>query len=224
MLRSLIHAFVIYAGLTLLMRLMGKRQLGELELSELLVTILISEIASKPITEPEASLLDAFVPCAALMGLEYLLSVLSLHSIRLRSVLSGRPALLVTRGRIDQKQMRKNRITPDELAAALRSDGVTDLRDVAYAVLETSGRINVIPTPRERPVTAGQLGVDEPDPGWPVIVVSGGRVLSRNLRFIGRDENWLMKKLRENGLRSPGEAYLMTADSRDGVFIAPMER
>ena len=91
-------------------------------------------------------------------------------------------------------------------------------------MLETSGRINVIPTPRERPVTAGQLGVDEPDPGWPVIVVSGGRVLSRNLRFIGRDENWLMKKLRENGLRSPGEAYLMTADSRDGVFIAPMER
>ena len=224
LLRSFIYSIIIYAGLTLLMRLTGKRQLGELELSELLVTFLISEIAAKPIIDPEGTLLGALVPTVTLMGLEYLLSVLSLRSIRLRGLLSGKPSLLVVRGRIDQTQMRKNRITPDELAEALRDEGIMDLRDVQYAVLETSGRVNVIPAPQARPVTAGQMGLDEPDPGWPVIVVSGGRVLSDNLRYLGRDENWLMKKLRENGLSSPREVYMMTADSQDGIFLAPKEQ
>lgn len=222
-LREFVNSILIYAGLVLLMRLMGKRQLGEMELSELIVTILISEIAAKPITEQDASLLNAFVPAITLMGIEYLLSVVSLKNVRLRGILSGKPALLVVRGRIDQTQMRKNRITPDELAEALRDDGIMDLRDVQYAILETSGRINVIPTPQKQPVTAGQLGVDEPDPGWPVIVISGGRVLSNNLRLLGRDENWLRKQLEANGLTAPEQVYMMTADSEDGIFLAPIE-
>ena len=224
LLRSFFHAAVVYIGLAFLLRFLGKRQLGELELSELLVTFLISEVAARPITDPDVTLLDALVPTVTLMGLEYVLSVVSLRSVRLRGLLSGRPALLVVRGRIDQTQMRKNRITPDELAEAMRNEGIMDLRDVQYAVLETSGRVNVIPAPAVRPVTAGQMGLDEPDPGWPVIVVSGGRILSQNLRVLGRDENWLMKKLRENGLSSPREVYMMTADSEDGVFLAPMEK
>ena len=221
--RSFYNSVIIYAGLTLLMRLTGKRQLGELELTELIVTVLISEIVSLPITDPEATLLDAFVPAATLLGLEYLLSLFSLHSVRFRGLLSGRPSLLVVRGRIDQSQMRRNRITPDELAEALRNDGITDLRDVQYAVLETNGRVNVIPTPEKQPVTAGQLSLAEPDPGWPIIVINGGRVMSDNLRVLGRDENWLMKQLRENGLHSPREVYMMTADSHGGIFLAPRE-
>ena len=224
LLRSFVYSIIIYAGLTLLMRLTGKRQLGELELSELLVTFLISEIAAKPIIDPDGTLLGALIPTVTLMGLEYLLSVVSLHSVRVRGLLSGKPSLLVVRGRIDQTQMRKNRITPDELAEALRDEGIMDLRDVQYAVLETSGRVNVIPTPRVRPVTAGQMGVPTEDAGYPVIVINNGRVLSENLRYLGRDENWLMKKLRENGLSSPQEVYMMTADSRDGIFLAPMEQ
>ena len=222
-LRSFFCSIVIYAGLVLLMRLMGKRQLGDLELSELIVTILISEIAAQPILDENATLFGVFVPAVTLMALEYLLSVVAVKSVRLRGILAGKPSLLVVRGRIDQTQMRKNRITPDELAEAMRSDGILDLRDVQYAVLETSGKLNIIPTPQQRPVTAGQLGVDQPDPGWPVIVISGGRVLSENLRYLGRDENWLKKQLRNNGLSSPQEVYMMTADRQDGIFLAPKE-
>ena len=223
LLREFIYSIIIYAGLVLLMRLMGKRQLGELELSELIVTILISEIAAKPIVEEDSTLLSAFIPAATLMGLEYLLSVAALKNVRLRGILSGKPALLVVRGRIDQTQMRKNRITPNELAEAMRDDGITDLRSVQYAVLETSGKVNIIPTPQASPVTAGQMGVDEPDPGWSFIIISDGHVMSDNLRLLGRDENWLMKQLKANGLSSPKEVYMMTADSLDGIYLSPME-
>jgi len=222
-LRTFFYSIIIYAGLVLLMRLMGKRQLGDLELSELIVTILISEIAAHPILDENTSLAAVFVPAVTLMALEYLLSIVAVKSVRLRGILAGKPSLLVVRGRIDQAQMRKNRITPDELAEALRADGILDLRDVQYAVLETSGKINVFPTPQKEPVTAGQMGVDSPDPGWSVIVINNGRVLADNLRLLGRDENWLTKQLHNNGLSSPQEVYMMTADSQDGIFLAPRE-
>ena len=184
---------------------------------------MISEIAAQPILDRDATLLGVFVPAVTLMGLEYLLSVAAVKSVRLRGILAGKPSLLVVRGRIDQTQMRKNRITPDELAEALRSNGVLDMNEVEYAILETNGEVNVIPSPAERPVTAGQMGVRTPDAGYPVIVVNNGRVLSDNLRLLGRDENWLMRQLHANGLSSPQEVYMMTADSLGGIYLSPKE-
>lgn len=224
MISVLLKSVVVYVTVMALMRLIGKRQLGELEPPELVVTILISETAAQPITDPEANMLWSLTAVAALMGMEYLLSLLSLKSVKLRAFLAGKPALLVVHGRIDQSQMRKNRITPDELAEALRNDGVTDLNAVEYAVLETNGQLNIIPTPAERTVTAGQLGLETEDTGYAVIVINDGRVLSGNLRLLGRDENWLLKQLRANGLAAPEDVYMMTADMAGGIFLAPKER
>lgn len=223
MIRIFANSILVYVALLLLMRVIGKRQLGELELSELVVTILISEVASRPLVDEDASLLWALVPILGLLGMEFFISVLSVKSVRFRMLAAGRPALLVVRGRIDQGQMRKNRITPDELTEALRGEGILDLNDVEYAVLETNGRISVIPAPGQRTVTAAQLGLDAPDAGYPVTVVNCGRVMSENLRILGRDERWLQKTLREHGLSSPREVYLMTADMSGGIFLAPRE-
>ena len=217
------RAAVVYTALVALLRLTGKRQLGELELSELIVTILISELAAKPIADPETSLLRSMVPVLTLLGIEYLLSVLSLRSVRLRGLLTGKPALLMVRGRIDQSQMRKNRITPDELAEAMRGAGVLDAREVEYAILETSGRLNIIPHPAERPATAGQMGLAPEDTGYPVMVINNGRVLSDNLKLLGRDERWLLARLREQSLSGPGQVYMMTVDMSGGIFLAPKE-
>ncbi len=224
MLRCFVNSIAVYLLLVLLMRLVGKRQLGELEVSELIVTFLISELASQPILDPEVPLWRVFVPILTLMGMEVLLSFLSLKSVRFRLLLAGKPALLVSNGRIDQSQMRRNRITPEELAEAVRSQGILDMREVQYAVLETSGRLSIVPMPNQRAVTAAQLGMAAEDAGYPVMLIDCGRVLSDNLRMLGRDENWLMKKLRESGLRSPGEVYMMTADRTDGVFLVPREK
>ncbi len=222
--KIIINAVIIYIILMALMRITGKRQLGELELSELIVTFLISETASEPIIHPEVPVLSVLGPVITLITMEYLFSLLALKSVRLRGILVGKPALLIVHGRIDQTQMRKNRITPDELTEALRNEGILDLSTVEYAILETNGRLNIIPTPPERPATAGQLGIETQDAGYPVIVINNGRVLTDNLRLLGKDEKWLADKLRANKLSSPREVYMMTADMAGGVFLAPKER
>jgi uncharacterized membrane protein YcaP (DUF421 family) len=210
---------VIYVALILFMRLMGKRQLGDLEVSELIVTVLISEVASAPLVEQDATLADGLVPLGTLFLLEFILSNFTVKSVKLRHLLSGNPSILVTRGQVNQSQMKKNRFTPDELMESLRNQGVLDISSVEYAILETDGRLNIILTPGNRTVTAGQLGIDTSDSGYPVIVINSGRVLTKNLSLLGRDETWLTAQLQANGLRSAKDVYMMTADMAGEVFL-----
>ncbi len=222
--KIIFNSVFIYAVLILFMRLMGKRQLGELEPAELVVTILISEVAATPVGSPEKPLYYGVVPAAVLFTLDMVLSLLMARSVRLRSFLAGKPALLIAHGRIDQAQMRRNRFTPDELAEALRNQGALDMNEVEYAILETDGKLNVILSPGSRPVTAAQMGVPAPDAGYPVIVVNEGRVLTENLRLLGRDGRWLEKTLRGQGLNSPKDVYMMTVDTAGGIYLSPREK
>ena len=219
----LFNCVVIYAALILFMRVLGKRQLGELEPSELIVTILISDVAATPICDPEKPVWYGLLPVALLFALEFLLSLLMAHSVKFRGFLSGKPSMLIVHGRVDQTQMRRNRFTPDELTEALRTQGVLDLNEVEYAILETDGQLNVILAPESRPVTAGQMGVPTEDTGYPLIVINDGRVLSDNLKILGKDENWLMKHLKSQKLASPKDVYMMTVDMAGGVFLSPKE-
>ncbi len=220
----LFHSAVIYAALVIFMRLMGKRQLGELEPSELIVTILISEVSATPIVDPKKPLYYGLVPAITLFALELALSLLMARSVKFRGFLAGKPALLIRHGRIDQKQMRRNRFTPDELAEALRTQGALDLNEVEYAILETDGQLNVIMTPGSRPVTAAQMNIPVQDAGYPVIVINEGRVLTNNLKILGKDEKWLEKYLRSQKLSSPKDVYMMTADMAGGIFLAPKDK
>ncbi len=219
----LFNCAAIYALLIVFMRVMGKRQLGELEPSELVVTILISDVAASPITDPGKPLYYGAAPVFLLFFLELILSLCLTKSVRLRAFLSGKPSLLIVHGRIDQTQMRRNRFTPDELAEALRTQGALDLNEVEYAILETDGQLNVILSPASRPVTAGQMGVAATDAGYPLIVINDGRVLTDNLRILGKDLTWLEKHLRSQKLSSPKDVYLMTVDMAGGVFLSPKE-
>ena len=220
----LFNSVVIYAVLIAFMRLMGKRQLGELEPSELIVTILISEVSATPIASPEKPLYYGVAPAAALFAMELVLSLLMARSVKFRGFLAGKPALLIRHGQIDQTQMRRNRFTPDELAEALRTQGALDLNEVEYAILETDGQLNVVLTPGSRPVTAAQMNVPAQDAGYPLIVVNEGRVLTNNLKILGKDEKWLEKHLRSQGLSSPKDVYMMTVDMAGGVYLSPKRK
>ncbi len=214
---------IIYLALLLTLRLMGKRQLGEMELSEFVVASLIADMASHPLQDVGIPMINGLVPILTLFCCELLIAGLTLKSVRLRRILFGQPSMLVIRGEICQKQMRLNRFTADELMQELRSQGIFDLAQVEYAILETDGRLNVIPYPSQLPPTASQLGVQVPDGGYPSIIVNDGRVLDKRLKRLGLDRDWLDGQLRESGVIDAKEVYLMTVNRSGQTYIAPRE-
>jgi len=216
----IIKTLIIYFALLLTMRLLGKRQLGEMELSEFVVAALIADIASIPLQDLSFPLYRGLLPVFVLYCCELLISVISMKSIRLRSILFGKPSLLVVRGEIDQSEMRKNRFTCDELMQELRSQGIMDISKIEYAILETDGKLNIVNFPAENPVTAAQLGIDAGDGGYPLIIVSDGRTLTDNLRLLNKDEAWLKKELNSRHISSAKDVFLMTADHNGKLFIS----
>ena len=219
----MIRTAIIYAALLLAMRLMGKRQLGEMELSEFVVASLIADLAAHPLQDVGIPMTNGLVPILTLFCFEILIAGASMKSIRLRTLLFGGPSVLVRRGVIDQREMRRNRFTADELMQELRKQGLTDLSQVEYGILETDGRLNVIPYPARLPATAEQIGVKTDDGGCPLIVISEGRTIEKNLRALGRDAAWLKEELREKGHEDPKGVYLMTVNQKGQSYIAAKE-
>ena len=219
----IIRTGIIYFALLLAMRLMGKRQLGEMELSEFVVASLIADLASHPLQDVGIPMTNGLVPILTLFCFEVLIAGVSMKSIRLRAFLFGGPSILVSHGVIDQKQMRADRFTADELMQELRKQGMFDLSQVEYAVLETDGRLNVIPYPAAIPPTAAQMGVQADDGGCPLIVISEGRVIEKNLRSLGHDARWLREELGRKQKPDPKEIYLMTVNRAGQSYIAEKE-
>ncbi|MBO5758188.1 MAG: DUF421 domain-containing protein [Clostridia bacterium] len=218
MLTLLFRTIFIYVFLILIMRLMGKRQLGELEMTDLVITLLLSEIATVPLTDPTKPLLHAVIPVTTLALLEVLASFLSLKLPFLRSLLSPKPAIIVHNGRIDRQQMQKARISLDELMCELRQKDVCDLNQVLYAIMESSGKISVIKKSAESPLCASQLGLQVSEPGMMRIVFCDGVYAAKTLRAIGRDKNWVNKQIKKAGL-CPDSVFYVTADDAGNVRI-----
>ena len=219
--RTVILYFLIMIGL----RLMGKRQIGELEPSELVLTMMISDLAAVPMQDFGIPLLSGLLPILTLLALSLLLSQLSLRSLRLRALICGTPTILIRNGQLQQAAMRKNRYTLDELMEELREQSISRVEDVKYAVLENSGQLTVFPWAAQQPPTAEQLGLDlEDDVTLPVVLINDGRLLRRNLTACGRDENWLRKQLSREKISSPREVFLLTLDERGQVFCVRKER
>ncbi len=205
------------------MRILGKRQLGELEVSELVVSVLIADMACLPLQDIGIPLINGLVSILTLLCLELILSGITLHSARLRAAVWGKPCFLIEKGRINQREMRRNRFSPDELTEELRRQSVLDLNTVEYAVLETDGTLNIVLVPAERPVTAAQLHVPTEDSGYPLAVVCEGRVLSDNLRKSGKNLAWLRAELKRQGLHGPEDAYYLSVDAAGRVYCAHRE-
>ncbi len=219
----IIRTIIVYFSLLITMRLLGKRQLGEMELSEFVLAALIADLASLPLQDLGIPMINGLVPIIVLFCCELLIAGVCMRNIRLRAFFSGKPSMLVIRGKICQVEMHRNRFTPDELMQELRNQGILDISSVQYAVLETDGKLNVVPFAAKCPATAEQLGINVSDEGYPFIVINNGRVLQGNLKHLGRDLNWLKGQLKQKGLSSPEQVFLMTADRNDHVYLAERE-
>lgn len=218
--RTILLYFILIVGL----RAMGKRQIGELEPIELVLTLLISDLASVPMQDFGIPLVNGVIPILTLLSLSMLLSFFSMRSIRFHRLVCGNPTTLVENGAIRQDALRRNRFTLDELLEELRAQGVTDLTTVKYAVLETNGQLSVLLRADESPATPKQLGRPVKDDVWlPAVLVNDGRVLKNSLRDRGLDEAWLDRTLRDRGFRDAREVLLLTVDGAGKVLCVGKE-
>ena len=189
---------IIFIMLSLCMKLMGKREIGELEVGELVTTLLISEICSIPIDDPDIPLLNAIIPVLFIVSCEILISFVKNKSRRLKKVFDGNTVYLISNGKINQKALRDNRISIEELFASIRQNGVGSLSDVSYCILEANGRISVIKN----------------DSTLSYIAISDGEAIPELLKKRGLDKSWLKKNLNGNKEK---DVFLMTVDE-DGTI------
>ena len=224
MMTAFARTVILYLLIMVGLRLMGKRQIGELEPSELVLTMMISDLATVPMQDFGIPLLAGVVPILTLLSLSMLVSQLSLRSVRFRGLVCGTPSILIREGKLQQQAMRKNRFTLDELLEELRQQGYSSLDDVKYAVLENSGELSILPWARCAPATPEQLGLKvEEDVTLPIVLINDGRVLRKNLALCGKDEAWLKKTLSEQGIPSPAQVFLLTLDEKGSTCCVPRE-
>ena len=218
------RTIILYLLLMVGLRLMGKRQIGELEPSELVLTLIISDLAAVPMQDFGIPLVNGVFPIVILLCLSMVLSFINLKSVRFRAILCGKPAIIIQNGRLVQQAMNKTRLTIDELYEQLRGQGITDLKSVKYAILETNGKISALLYTSESPVTPKVLGTQvKDDTLLPILLINDGRVMTDNLRASGRDMAWLDGQLKVRGLSSPREVFFLTVDESGRVEFAKKE-
>jgi uncharacterized membrane protein YcaP (DUF421 family) len=224
MLEILFRTVFIYFIVLIMVRLMGKREIGQLSPFDFVVAIIIAEVAALPMESPEIPLLQGLFPLFILVALEIAFSFVALHSRRLRQVVCGAPQIVINKGQILRDEMRRSRYNLDDLMSQLREKGYPDPGDVAYAVLENSGRLSIIPWPEKEPVTRGDLQLETQRPvGLPRILVADGEILHRNLAAAGVDETWLREELNRRGM-SLKDTFLVTYDRDGRVFVSSAGR
>jgi uncharacterized membrane protein YcaP (DUF421 family) len=223
MVATFFRGVFFYLVLILTVRLMGKRQVGQMEPSEIVVTMLLADLASIPMDDPSAPLYRGLLPMAAVLGAELVLSFLSMDSIKLRKLLCGKPVILIENGHLIQRNLRRTRITADELAGHLRIKDVLDITTVQYAILETNGELSVFLWPPCRPATADECGIQPQSQSLPVTIIEDGRLLRKNLAISGKNEAWLQKNIRRRG-STIKDTFLLTVETSGKVVWLPKER
>lgn len=223
MLVTLIRAIILYIIVLVTMRLMGKREIGQLQPFEFAIAIMIADLASIPMSDTGIPIFDGIVPIFGLLIMQMLLSFINMRSITIRRIISGKPEILIYRGKIDEKALKKEKITLNELQERLRQDGTFSISDVEYAILETSGQLTVISKPEKKMVTPEDLGIMPEYEGIPYDLVLDGKVMSKNLQIIGKDYNWLKKEVQKFKML-PEEALIVTYDGKGQIFCQRKER
>lgn len=207
MLIAFTRTLILYLFIVIIMRLMGKRQIGELQPSELVVALIVADLAAVPMANVGIPLLYGIIPILTLFIGEELLSYISLKSERARGVICGTPSILIEKGIIMEKELNRLRYNLNDLLEQLRLMNFSNVEDVEYAILETCGQLSVIPKPDKQPLTTGDMNIQPAYEGLPVTVVIDGRVNSQNLRHIGVDEAWLREQLRQNKIKSASDVF-----------------
>lgn len=223
MIVSFIRTIILYIAVIVALRVMGKRQIGEMQPSEFVIAIMLGDLASVPMQEPGMPLINGLIPIFTLVLIELTFSFMSLKSKKARRILAGRPSIVIKNGKINRNEMRKLRFNLDDLLEELYIKGIMNVSDVEMAVIDTNGVLSVLQKSNKRPVTPEDLNLNPPQEKWPFVFISDGRLISENLKKSGVSEKELKKMLHQQNINDYKEVFLATYTENDGLFVQTMK-
>ncbi len=214
----IIRTIILYFTLIVSMRFMGKRQIGEVQISEFIITIMLSEIAATPILDHKIPLHHAITAIVLLLSIELLVSFLLIKSSRLKRLVCGTPSILIQQGQLNQNELRKNRVDIEELFSELRQKGYSSISDVNYAILEENGQLSVFPYAEKSPATPKDLSLSSEETGIAHLCVADGKILTDSLQTIGWTSERLEKEIRQRHLKLP-DIFILTVDDLNNITV-----
>lgn len=222
MLLIFVRAIVLYILVLVVMRFMGKREIGQLQPFELAISIMIADLATTPMAEPGTPITYGVIPILSLLVMHLLISTINIKSIRAREFICGKPSILIYRGKINEQALKKENFTINELQERLRGNNIFSLGDVEYAILETSGQITVIPKPEKRNVTIEDMGLKAKYLGICYDLVIDGKIMEENLQKLNKSKKWLEKEIGKFDMK-PEEVLVATIDADGEIFCQKKE-
>ncbi|MGN0550531.1 MAG: DUF421 domain-containing protein [Acutalibacteraceae bacterium] len=223
MLISIIRTVLLYGVIIAAIRIMGKRQISELQTTELVVTLLISDIAAIPMQNTSQPLLSGFIPILILVLCEIILSIIMLKKSKVRRLICGKPQIVIRDGEIMQNQLKRLRMTTEDLCEQLRLKEIFNIEDVMYAIVETNGQMSVLKKPKKDTPTLEQLGIRDEYPGIEAVIISDGEFSDYSMSLCGIDRKWITDTLKENNINI-GDVFIMTANKNKDYNIIMKER
>ena len=222
MLITFFRAIFLYIVVLIVMRLMGKREIGQLQPFELAISIMIADLASIPMTEIGIPISNGIIPILGLLVMHLIISVVNLKSITARQIICGKPRLLIYRGKIDEEALKKERFTINELEERLRGNNIVNIGDVEYAILETSGQVTIIQKPNKRNSIPEDFGMMPEYEGISYDLVTDGKVMDKNLKILNKSYEWLKREVNKFNIE-PEDALIVTLDGKGQIFCQKKE-
>jgi len=217
------RTIILYTTVLVLIRLMGKREVGQLSAFDLVVAIMIAELAAIPMEKTEIPLYLGIFPIVILVMAEMILAKVSLKSEKMRAFINGTPSVVIEKGMILQDEMRKLRFNVNDLLSQLRQKDVSNIADVEYAILETSGKLSVILKPEKQPVLKQELNITVLSKGLPISLITDGHVSRQNLAKAKVSEDWLLEQIKQQGYNNFDEVFLASLDEQGNIFLSPKQ-
>ncbi len=214
----LFRAIILYFVVVIIMRIMGKRQIGQLQPFELVIALMISELAATPMQNINIPLLHGIIPIITLLVLQVLISTLQLKSEIARYIFCGKPSILIEKGKINVKELKSTKMNLNDLLEELRLKDYYNIEDIEYAILETGGQISIIPKSDLEPATRKDLKLSVSQDTLPVTLILDGKINSKNLKLINKDESWLYNQLKKKNIKSTDEVLLVLLDSKGKLY------
>jgi uncharacterized membrane protein YcaP (DUF421 family) len=224
MLLLLARTIILFFLVMITIRIMGKRQIGELQPFELVVTIIIAELATIPMEDKETPLINGIIPIITLLVLQVSFSYISLKNERIRNIICGTPSILVENGKIKEKELKKLRYNLSDLMEQLRIKNISNIADVEYAILETSGELSVITKSQKKPLTPEDLNISTEYEGLPLSLIMDGKIIYNNLIKANLDIDWLYKELKKHNIDDPKNILFASLDTKGNIYLQSKER